>query len=309
MAVPAGFVSKTEKGSKLFFIGLLLFIFYQIFYVGIAFGMQDDLELLMSEPDMEDPEVMNSVAKVLTAFCGAIIVVLIGLILLLIGLIYLYTSRAEFGEEHAKNVQLGLILLIVGFVVGMVGGLVGGFSGSDVGVLIIIGGIVAIITSILYGLGFINILKNLLDERGNNFVKLGAILLILFSIINVGILSIRYSMGEDLLSLASFNILGVTISMISVLPWAIFAFSFYNAYKRIQWGAVKPVLMPYPYPPYPQYPPGPGYPVPPPGAPPAPPPVPQMGPDGKPFACPSCGYILPYQDKKCPKCGYYFVDK
>lgn len=306
MAAPAGFVSKTEKGSKFFFIGLLLFIIFQISYVGIAFGMQDDLELLMSSPDMEDPEVMDSVVRVGTAFCGILIVVFIGLILLLVGLIYLYTSRVEFGEEHAKNMQLGLILIIVGFVVSLVGSIGSGFSTSEVGVLIIISGIVAIITNLLYGLGFINILKKLLDERGNNFVKLATILLILFSIINVSVLSIRYSMGEDLISLASFNIIGATLSMISVLPWVIFAFSFYNAYKRIQWGVVKPVLMPYPYPPYPPYPPG--YPVPPPGAPPAPP-MPQMGPDGKPYACPSCGYILPYQDKKCPKCGYYFDDK
>jgi hypothetical protein len=313
MAAPAGFISKTEKGSKFLFIGLLLIIIYQIITIGIAFSMQDDLEMLTSDPDMEDPEVTERIVRVAGAFCGAMIILLIGLILVLIGIIYLYTSRTEFGEEHAKNMQIGLIFLIVAFVVGLVGGiLVGGIGGganpSDIGALIIISGIIAIITSILYGLGFINILKKLLDEKGNNFVKLGAIFLILFSIINVSVLSIRYSMGEDLLSISNFNILGAAISTISLLPWAIFAFSFYRAWKRIQWGIVKPVFIPYPaYPQYPQYP---GYPPPPGGMPPPPmPPMPPSGPPGKPNACPSCGYILPYQETTCPKCGYNLGDK
>ena len=306
MAAPVGFISKTEKGSKFLFIGLLLIIIYQIITVGIAFSMQDDLELLTSNPDMEDPEVTERIVRVAGAFCGAMIILLIGLILVLIGIIYLYTSRTEFGEEHARNMQIGLIFLIVAFVVGLVGGIGGGINPSNIGILLIISAIVAIITSILYGLGFISIFKKLLDKKGNDIVKIGAILLILFSFINVAILSIRYSMEDDFTSLSSNSFLiGLAINLISIIPWAIFAFSFYRAWKRIQWGVIKPVFIPYPvYPPYPPYP---GYPPPPGGMP--PPPMPPRGPPGKPNACPSCGYILPYQETTCPKCGYNLGDK
>jgi hypothetical protein len=311
MAAPSGFISKTEKGSKYLFIGLLLTIIYLILTVGIAFSLQDDMELLTSDPDMEDPEVTERFFRIIGAFCGAMIILLIGLILVLIGIIYIYTSRAEFGEEHAGNMQTGLIFLVVAFVVGivgslLVGGMGGGANASNISALIIISGIIAIITSILYGLGFIYIFKKLLDKKGNEMVKIGAILLIIFSIINVAVLGIRYSMDDDFTSLSSnYYVIGLVLNLISIIPWAIFAFSFYRAWKRIQWGVIKPVFIPYPV--YPPYPPHPGYPPPPGGMP--PPPIPPGGPPGKPNACPSCGYILPYQETTCPKCGYNLSDK
>ncbi|WP_455393329.1 DUF973 family protein [[Eubacterium] cellulosolvens] len=302
--------SKTEKGSKFFFFGLLLYIIFQIIMMAILFASQGLISDLASFEEGDDPEELEGAMGFVGAVCGIMIILFIGLILILMGLIFFYSGRAEFGEKHAKDAQTGIFLLITGFVVGMVGSFVGIVLSSNTGLALGINYTIAIIGSAMYSIGFIYMLRKLLDQQGNFYLKIGAMLLIIFTIVNAVFAAVAIARQDELPTFSANSItIGLVFNLISVIPWAIFCFAFLNAWKRIQRGIIQPVFIPYPgMPQYPPYPPYPGYPPPMP-MPGAPPPRPFTGPPGKPNACPSCGYILDFPVPECPKCGYSFDEK
>ena len=305
---------KTEKGLKYFFWGLLLFVIWQLLMIPLLASMQPALEDLQEAEDPNDEEAIEGFLPFMGPLCGIMILLAIYIIFILLGLVFIYNGRAEFGEKQKEATTKGLVVLIIGFIIGLAGSLVSGGLQQVSDELVIIGYIPSIITSIFYGLGFIFLLKFLLDEQGNYFLKIGALLLIIISILNLIFVAMAISLdnGSNVFADNSL-IIGLGFSLFMVVPWAIFAFSFYRALKRVQWGAVRPIVQPIQYFQPPGMPMGSGM-----GAPPPPPvPGPVMGPGDHPQPspppipmapkkCPSCDYMLQGRYAECPKCGYYF---
>jgi len=289
---------RTEKGLRFSFVGYLLFVIWQILWTILIFSMRDVLAELVTDSTADDASVYNDLLIYIGPICGGLILLFIFLIILLLGLIFLYNGRLEFGEVHANNVKNGVIFLIVGFIIGTLGGGSTGLVQSEIGILLIISLIVTIITAICYSYGFMLLLKQLLDEQGFKFLKIGAILLIVINIIYLGLIS-AVSFNPDLFGdNGLFSAVGVGFNIIMTIPWVIFTFSFYRAFKRVQWGVIKPKYPPL-YPAQYQLPMG------------APPPFPPAGSElpSNTKTCPSCRFMVEQGQAKCPKCGYYFDDE
>jgi hypothetical protein len=294
------FESKTEKGFKFFFLGIILYIIWQISFVLLIFSMQDALTEFASRQTDNDPQAIESIAGYLAPLCGTIILLLLIIVLLLIGLVFIFTGRAEFGEKQARNTEIGLVLLIVSFMVGLIASIFIGFGQPEGNIMISINFVITIFTAICYSLGFFFLLKNILDPFGVKFLKFGVTLYIIITFINISLVSTIIFTDFDLSGLTeNYFLIGMMFSALITIPWAIYAFSFFRAWKILKWEGVKPTI-----------PIAPTFTIPPPDS---------MSPfgtqrpgadlSGKPAACPSCGFIIEHGQVECPKCGYYFNEK
>lgn len=305
---------KTEKGLKYFFWGLLLFVIWQILMMPLLASMQPALEDLEQAEDPNDPEAYEGLMVFIAPLCGIMILLAIYIILILLGLVFIYNGRSEFGEKHKESIKKGLIVLIIGFIIGLAGSLVSGGLQQISDDLLIIGYIPTIITAICYGLGFTFLLRYLLDKQGIDLLKIGALLIIIISILNLIFGAVAISIDDESnVFVENAFLIGMSFSLFMAVPWAIFTFSFYRALKRVQWGAVRPIVQPMQYFQPPGMPMGSGMGAPPQGPmpgpgmgpgehpPPPPPPIPLA-----PKKCPSCDYMLEGRYAECPKCGYYF---
>ena len=287
---------KTRKGLNFFFMGLLLFCMYQLIFVSYLLFIRNEFMEFSTKLAENDPAAMEDVMDFAGPICGISLVLFIGLLLILLGLVFLFTGRIEFGESHARNVEKGLILIIIGFIIGTVTGNIGGMVPGDIFAQINVAG--TIVGSIFYALGFILLLKQLLDETGMKYLIVGAILLIIFSTISLVIIYSFSFLSPDIAeSSMSRFIISLAFSAIIVIPWWIITMSFYRALKWLEWGRIKPQMPTYP--PYPVMIKGP-----------LPPPT-GIGHKTLQFrTCPSCGKNFefdPEQDE-CPNCGYYFKE-
>jgi hypothetical protein len=242
--------------------------------------MRNDLEMITTGQTGNETDALDSIAPYMAPLCGIMVILLAVMVFILIGFIYVFTGRSEFGQKQARNTEIGLGLLIGGFILALIGSLVVTFSQSDSqnNSLIGVNVAVTIITSFLYGFGFLFLLKQQLDPQGINYLKMGVILFILVNFVNMGF---ALSMNTD-----NGIIYGLIFIAVISIPWAIFAFSFYRSWKLMQWGVIKPEV-----PIYPSF--DPNMPI-------------TSG--GKPNACPSCGFIIGTEVTECPKCGFYLRD-
>jgi len=269
------FASQTQKGMRFVFIGLLLFCISQIFGTIILYLIRDTILEIITIQSGADYTALEGNENALGALCGYSGFMIISLIIILVGLIFTLLGRREFGESHATRVVTGFVILIVGVVLG-------GLISSIPSEFSITG---EMISSICFGLGFLFILKELLDKSGLKILSLGAIIFVIIS-----------ASGFDLSSEDAY-VISLGFSALMVIPWAIITYSVYKVRLRFKNGELKPVL--------PMLPPQLGtiYPS---------PPVPS--PDtigtfkhGK--KCPSCDYVLSKPTNECPKCGYYFENE
>ena len=295
MQPPQYFESKTEKGLKFLFFGFLIITLFQIFFTGFIYANQDRISDIQTEAT-EESELSSESLGYLGALCGGQAFMFVGLILILLGLINYYKYRSEFGVEHAGNVNKGLIFLVIGFIISIVGSL--GATAQDSNVVIPVSVAVLIITAIFYAIGFLFLLKSVYDKTGMNYLKLGVLLLLIFNIINSILLIVAWKLPDALGGSYNTTLIGYTITQLSNIPWAIFTFSIFRAWKRIQNGWLKPMYL-LPPPPI-------GVPI---GS---PPPIPGQSTFGT-FKhgkkCPSCDYVLSKPTNECPKCGYYFENE
>jgi hypothetical protein len=226
----------------------------------------------------------------LGALCGYSGFMIISLIIVLVGLIFTLIGRREFGEKHATRVITGFVILIIGVVFG---GLIGTIP-TDYSIT------GEFISSICYALGFLFILRELIDKSGFKILSLGAIIFVIISAINMVLFIMLTRVYSDFsISSEDAYVISLGFSALMVIPWAIITYSVYRVRLRFKNGELKPVLPMLP----PQL--GTMYPS---------SEAPVSGPDtigtfkhGK--KCPSCDYVLSRPTNECPKCGYYFENE
>ena len=282
------FASQTQKGMKFVFIGLLLFCISQIFGTIILYLMRDTILEIMNIQSGADYTALEGNETALGVLCGYSGFMIISLIIILVGLIFTLIGRREFGESHATRVLMGFIILIVGVVLG-------GLISSIPSEFSITG---ELISSICFGLGFLFILKELLDKSGLKILSLGAIIFVIISAINMVLFIMVTRVYSDFdISKEGAYVISLGFSALMVIPWAIITYSVYRVRLRFKNGELKPVL--------PMLPPQLGTIYPSPLVP---------SPDtigtfkhGK--KCPSCDYVLSKPTNECPKCGYYFENE
>lgn len=278
--------SKTEKGYKFFFLSIILFVFWQLIIVVLSYSMRNDLEEFATRQADNDPNALESIASYIGPLCGIMIVLLAVMVFIMIGFKLVLNGRAEFGQKQAKNTEIGLGLMISGFILALIGSVVVGFGQSNSqnnslnGVYVTL----TIITSFLYGFGFLFLLKQQLDLMGVKYLKIGIILFILINILNM---SFAVYLNTEQPSSANNNIIIVLMLNAAIsIPWSIFAYSFYRAWKILQRDEIKPAI-------------------------PISASISQTItniPGGKPNACPSCGFIIDDEATECPKCGFYLKE-
>jgi hypothetical protein len=313
--------SNTEKGLKYFNYGFILYIIALVIMMVTLLALWGTLVEIMEAPDdVEEEDVLPQLAGVIAGICLGAIIILIALILFLIGLISIYSGRMEFGETHANSVQSGLIFIIIGVVINFVGGLAPGAGAQGVGV----------VSAILIALGFVYLIKEIVDEKGKQMLWLAGILYIVIAIVSAAVtiwLFTTYgfydmdtveteaeaeaAMNDAMSAMA----IAMGVGSLSLIPLIMFMMVYRWTYARIKNRELQPT-MPYPPPypgpqppqyPYQQYPPYQPPPYPPSGPPPGeggPPPEgdTQAAPKSEgavtPAAVPSEQGII-----ACPHCG------
>jgi ssDNA-binding Zn-finger/Zn-ribbon topoisomerase 1 len=166
-------------------------------------------------------------------------------IFILIGVIYLYSGRHEFDQEHTKNIEYGLLLLIVGVIVARVVGFLEGL-------IYPLHHVLAMITPICFGLAIVLVLNRLHDDKGLRNLKISAIFLILFYMIAKLILlwidlyviadltseieSDTASVESSLGSLTSIALIGMAVGGITLIPWLMLTVSTKTALNNVRTG-------------------------------------------------------------------------
>jgi hypothetical protein len=243
---------KTQNGVKYCTLGLGIFVLWQ-------FSSASILDYILP-------------------LCGGLLLLFIALILIIIGFFNLYLGRLEYGKKHAENVKIGIVTLILGFIAGV----------SILAIPTSLQWSGNIATAVLYSLGIIYLLKEIIDKRILRFVILGGILFIIISISNtLSPLVIRWLASDLLESSENAILLGLTFMSINIIPWAIFTLAFLNAWKGIEQQNLKSTTQS------------------------------KSDINGQSSnyrildqltTCPSCGFRLTGTEVECPECGYYFND-
>ena len=164
-------------------------------------------------------------------FIGAI-----GVLIALIGAVFVILGREAFGPAHDRNVILSIILFIVGIAVTIVGAIivfVGAIAlqvGNPSGIVlpaallsvILVGGAITGLSEVLFTYA-------LQKENGRLFLWLGYAGSIAISILNVFILPSGFASGESFF----FPGLFLLSTVLAAIPATLFATAFYLARDRI----------------------------------------------------------------------------
>jgi hypothetical protein len=115
--------SRTESGIRYLSYAMILFALTTAANIAFLFLLFPLIaEMMTFTPGTPpDPAVFSSLLAVIGAGCAISLLSLVGGILGLIGLIGVYQGGDEFGPEHARRVQRGLIVVIVGIIAPFVG--------------------------------------------------------------------------------------------------------------------------------------------------------------------------------------------
>lgn len=116
--------SQTEKGIRYLSYTILLFLLAGVIGILMIAALAPVLAALAgaAQTGTIDPSILGALGGFLAAACGLFIVSLVGLIMGLIGLLALHKGGVEFGPEHAKRIDHGIIVLIIGILVPLIGG-------------------------------------------------------------------------------------------------------------------------------------------------------------------------------------------
>jgi Na+-driven multidrug efflux pump len=235
--------SNTKRGLYFLIIGLAITTIYAII-VSISLSLID-----------------NTYNSIFFSYIG--IISFIGGILILVGAIFFFLGRKEFGEKHHENIKKALIILVVNiifgiifvsaisfFIVSTMFSSIGAESSveSDISLPLSLFVIIMIISAILGALIYYFGLIELEDERGKTILYAGMISSIIISVITsmyvVGLLG-EFLGSFDLNNSSSMinftqNIGGIGI--LGIIPNVLFLYAFYIPYNRIKTGELIPQI-------------------------------------------------------------------
>jgi len=299
---------KTVNGLKFINYCWILYIIGLLILMLVLLAALPTLSEIIEDPDSVEDDDVAPLMGFVGGICLALVVLFIVLILFLVGVVYLLSGKEEFGPEHSSRVMTGFILLVIAFVISIFGGIGGYYIAAGV----------SAVSTIMYGIGFVFLVEQLLDEKQRKLLWTGGILFIILgisaTIINLWLLTTldidlqnTQEAGAEISGeFSTYIIISMGLMAMNLFPIILFFISYRAAEARIRSGELKPLIPAYPPPPY-----GAHYPPPPRGAPYPPPrygyPPPPPNTGGTSSKCPSCGAKKYFENSKmCNNCGFYF---
>ncbi len=115
--------SETESGIRYLSYGMILFAITSAANIVLLFVLFPLIAAFLTTPagSPPDPALFGSLFAVAGAGCAISLVSIIGAIFGLLGLVSVHRGGDEFGPEHSRRVERGLIVVIVGILVPLVG--------------------------------------------------------------------------------------------------------------------------------------------------------------------------------------------
>lgn len=236
-------VSNTKRGLYFLIIGLAISTIYAI-TVSISFLL-----------------IKNIYESIFFSTIG--IISFIGAILILVGAIFFFMGRKEFGEKHHENIKKALLILVINIIFGLI--FVSAISffivstmfssvglessvESDISLPLSFMFMIIIVSAILGALIYYFGLIELEDKRGKNILYVGIIASIIISVITS--MYIAGVLGEFLGSFDLNNSSSVInfsqnvggIGILGIIPNVLFLYAFYIPYKRIKTGEITPQI-------------------------------------------------------------------
>ncbi len=292
--------SRTERGIGQFRWAIVVGIAMEALAIAlVAYVASIVGSLVASPPTPFDPTFISLMATMVGLTCVSGVVGLVGAILFLIGLNYLYTGRDEFGLAHMQAVDRVIIFAILAIVFGIAAPIGGTFTSaflgfgsgfSLIGGANIVSGTLGALRGLFVGLAFASALRAFQPE-GERATGLAAAVLLAISPGVVVAAGIAFPMGfgtsdPRILStaLTAWLAAAALAAAIDLFAYVLFFRMYSRTYHRMHAGEFAamyrpppmfvpyyPAPMPYYYPPYPIQP------APPPTPPQPPPPSPPPG--------------------------------
>ena len=215
---------KTEKGLRFIciamFISLVLSLIGTMVYLLIFPSlMSAALSGGFTSPSTSS---FSNVFGALIVFSSILCLAGLGLLVLeIIGIVFVYNGREEFGPEHDSKVSTGCILLIVGFVLNFIP-----FAG--------------VFGTIIFALGMVYLIVEIAREEHRRMLWIGFGFSVVVSVISQSLVMYQMISLRMVFSLTSLVLieLAETIGVIFTL------LAFYGTYRAVNEGVIAPVTGP-----------------------------------------------------------------
>ena len=212
-------LEKTRKG-----LGYMSYGYYVYLVMALLGGL---LTYLWSEDPAEDP---------MAIFCFLGLVILIGLIFFLLGLSKIYEGSSYFSESHQTKVKIAIVLIIIGFILNQLTDLfqLPSTSVEALTSVLIKRGLIRFTSTLSYALVPVLLIKGISDRRTENYLYLGAVIMIVPYIILLVFNTLIFPDYNDVMDVALDNIKIASLALaISSVGYFLFARAFSRAEKRI----------------------------------------------------------------------------
>lgn len=212
-------LEKTRKG-----LGYMAYGYYVYLVMAFLGGL---LTYLWSEDPTEDP---------MAIFCFLGLIILIGLIFFLLGLSKIYEGSSYFSESHQTKVKIAIVLIIIGFILNQLTDLfqLPSTSVKALTSVLLRRGLIRFLSTLCYASVPVLLIKGISDKRTENYLYLGAVILILPYIILLVFNTLIFPNYNDVIDVALDNLKAVSIALaISSVGYFLFARAFSRAEKRI----------------------------------------------------------------------------
>lgn len=207
------FDSDTQMGLDVMRYGLYVSTFINVFF-GIFF-------LHWSSEPVDDPS---------STVCFLSLLAIISGILYLIGIYKLYQGSKKVSFQHEKNVNMAVVLIILGFVFGLASPSMNFESVEALRHSMMVSGGLEMLQQICYVLAFVYLVHDIAKKKAKNFLYIGATLLIIMSFSRV-IWSIYFIPLEAELTDVLLNTLRALSVMVLIIAIGYFLLSM--GYKKV----------------------------------------------------------------------------
>lgn len=207
------FDDDTQMGLDVMRYGLYITIFFNVI-IGVFF-------LYWSFDPVDDPSSTTCFLSVLAIIAG---------ILYLIGIYKLYKGSKKVSFQHEKNVNMAVVLIILGFVFGLASPSMNFESVEALRHSMMVSGGLEMLQQICYVLAFVYLVHDIAKKKAKNYLYIGAALLIIMSFSRI-IWSIYFiPLGAELIDVLLTTLRALSV-MVLVIALGYFLLSI--GYKKV----------------------------------------------------------------------------
>jgi len=220
---------KTEKGLKFIVISNVMYVISMIVAIVLAVLLIIGLgTAVVTGGGMSSGALTGALMFICILGLGLCIVMIIILVLQIVGLVYMYMGRDEFGQKHAEKVQLALILIIVGFIVAFIGAFIP-----------FIGGFIALAGGFAGRLGMVFLIIEIAKDSDKMLLWVGLGLAVASSLVSLVQLSMIFVPSYSI----SFVFLGgiqLVVAVLGLSAWICTFIAYFRTWTGVKNGSIRP---------------------------------------------------------------------